>query len=105
MRKVAFLLLLAGFCTSAPAATPVTIDQFEQMLTPLHNQRDEKVAQKLTGLELTERVSDARLAKWEADFTGKETRDVLVALADASAFLDLPKGDLPATEIDRKSVV
>jgi hypothetical protein len=99
VRKVAFLLLLAGFCTSAPAATPVTIDQFEQMLTPLHNQRDEKVAQKLTGLELTERVSDARLAKWEADFTGKETRDVLVALADASAFLDLPKGDLPATEM------
>lgn len=99
MRKLAFLLLLAGFCPSAPAATPVTVDQFEQMLAPLHNQRDEKVVQKLAGVELTERVSPARLAKWEADFEGKETRDVLIALADASAFLDLPKGDLPATEM------
>ena len=97
MRKLAFLLFLAVLCPHAPAA-PVTVDQFEQLLATLHNQRDEKVVQKLAGLELTERASAARLAKWEADFSGK-SRDLLVAIADASAFLDLPAADIPAKEM------
>jgi hypothetical protein len=99
VRKLAFLLLLVGFCQSAMAATSVTVDQLEQMLTSLHNQRDEKIAEKLTGLELTERVTSARLAKWEADFTGKESRDALVGLSDAAAFLNLPAADIPTIEM------
>src|SRR5579862_1342655 len=99
MGKLALLLLCAGFCPAALAASRLTVDQMEQKLTTLHNEQDVKVAKKLYDVELTERVSSARLARWETDFPGKATREMLVALSDASAFLDLPPADIPAKEI------
>ncbi len=52
----------------------------------------------ISGLQLTERASSLRLSRWEGEITGKRTREALIALADASAFLDLPASDLPAIE-------
>jgi hypothetical protein len=113
--KLPVLLLLAAFGSTAFAATPVPVEkhvkvaQVEQLLTVAHHQRDMKVAKQLAGLEMTERVTSLRLSRWQADFAGAQTREALLALADASAFLDLPAADIPSIampdEATRKQIL
>ncbi len=94
MRRLVCFLLLALLGPAALAGTRVTVQQLDQLLTTLHNQSDGKVAKQLFGLELTERASSLRLRRWQAGFPGKRTREALLALADASAFLDLPLAEI-----------
>jgi hypothetical protein len=54
------------------------------------------VAKQLFNLEVTQRVSSTTYARWEAELPGPKSRQALVALADASAFLPLPPDELPA---------
>jgi hypothetical protein len=96
MRKLGFLLLLAAIGPTAPGQTRVTVGQMEQLLASFQHQPDAKVARQLSGFELTERVTSDTLSRWETEFSGKRTQETLTALADASAFLDLPAADLPA---------
>ena len=77
-------------------ATPVTVVQLEEAVREAQGQRDAEVARRLSGLELTERLSKARLASWEADLPGKKARKELLALADSSAFLEPPATEIPA---------
>lgn len=98
MRNWVLVPLLIAFALPARAngpTTPVTIDQFEQMLAAARGQSDSKVARELSGLELTERVTPARLARWLAEFPGRHCQQSLTELADASVFLPLPASDLP----------
>ena len=97
MRKLSVFLLLAGAAMPALAAKTVTVEQLEQVLAAAHGKSDAKVAQQLSGLELTERLSAVRLSRWEADLPGPESRQSLVLLADLSAFLDPPAAEIPAT--------
>jgi hypothetical protein len=94
-KRALLLLLLAAFTPLDFAATRVNVEQVEQLLADSHNQADAKLAGKLSGLELIERASSARLARWQKDFPGSRTREALLALADASAFLDLPPSEVP----------
>ncbi len=96
MRGVALLLLLAGLASSALATTRVNVEQVEQLLAASHKLSDGKLAAKIAGLELVERASSARLKRWQGEFDGKRTREALLALADASSFLDLPSEEIPA---------
>ncbi|MDE3187991.1 MAG: VWA domain-containing protein [Acidobacteriota bacterium] len=96
MRKLALLLLLAAIALPAMAAKRVTVEQLEQVLAAAHGKQDGKVAQQLINLELTERLSGARLARWEAALPGAESRRALVVLADMSAFLEPPAAEIPA---------
>lgn len=96
MRGLALLLILAGMALPALAAKQVTVQELDQMLAAAQGKRDAEVARELADLELTERASTAKLSQWEASFPGLKTRQALVALADASAFLDLPKAENPA---------
>lgn len=98
MSKLAILLLLAGFGPAAFAGTRVTVEQIEQLLSASHGLPDAKLAARISDLELTERASSRRLSQWEKDFPGKHTREALLALADASAFLDLPRAEIPDLE-------
>ena len=91
--------LLMGVALPTFAAERVTIKQLDELLIAAHGKPDGRVAQQLSGLVLTERASSARLSRWETDFPGGRTRDALIALADLSAFLDLP-----AAEIHDRSV-
>ena len=101
MGKLAFLLLMAGWSATALAGTRVNVEQVEQLLAASHDLPDGKLAEKLYGLELVERASSARLSYWQSLFAGAHTREALLALADASAFLDLPAQDvLPKAEPD-----
>jgi VWFA-related protein len=77
-----------------PAIRRVTVAQLEQELSAARRQSDAEVANRLSNLELTERMSDEKLASWTAEFRGKKAHQALVAVADASAFLNPP-----ATEI------
>ena len=73
MRKWAVLLFLAGSAWPAMAAKSVSVGQLEQLLDTLHGKSDGKVAQELSDLELTERVSPIRLAHWEKEFPGSKS--------------------------------
>jgi len=97
VRKIVFLLLLtAGLAQPVLAANPVSVAKLEQMLAEAHGQSDGKVASELYNVELTERASSVRLARWEAEFPGRRCHEALTELADASAFLNLPAEDMPA---------
>jgi hypothetical protein len=61
-----------------------------QVLKADRSGRDGEVARQLSGLELTERVSDEELSSLEATLRGAKARAELLALADASYFLDPP---------------
>jgi hypothetical protein len=63
MRKWTVLLLLLGSAWPAMAAKSVTVGQLEQLLDSLREKSDGKVAQELSDLELSERVSPARISR------------------------------------------
>jgi hypothetical protein len=92
--KLALLILLAVCVPTAFAATPITVAQAEQLLATLKGQPDTLAAEKISNLELTERATTARLARWQTEFPGRQSRDALLALADASTFLNLPADDM-----------
>ncbi len=94
MRKCAILLLLWGIAFPAMAAKILSIDQMEQFLIKLHGKPDGKAAGELEDTQLTERVSLARLTRWETDLPGSRTRETLMKLADTSAFLNPPASDV-----------
>jgi hypothetical protein len=94
-RTLALLLLMAGITFPALTATSVTGDQLEQLLVAAHGKPDAKVAKQLLGLELTERLSATRFAGLREGLPGSRARQALMALADMSAFLDLPAAEIP----------
>ncbi len=96
MSKFAVLLLLTGLGSTSYAATPLTIEQVEQLLSASRNLPDVELAEKVSELKLTERASSAHLARWQVEFPGKRTGEALLALADSSVFLDLPPSDILA---------
>jgi VWFA-related protein len=79
-----------------PAARRVTVEQLGEVLDASRGSRDEKLARQLSDLELSERVSDAQLATWQASMHGAKASAALIALADASKFLDPPTSEIPA---------
>jgi hypothetical protein len=91
------LLLLAAFAPALAAQTALTADQFEKTLPALHTMHDDRAARALAGLELTERASPERAARWEAQMPGTRSAQALMVLVDASSFLDLPGEEVPAT--------
>jgi len=72
----------------------VTMEQVEAILKEDRGDRDAELAKQLSYLELTERMTSAKLRNWMMVFRGKKTRAALVGLSDASAFLDPPKEEV-----------
>ncbi len=96
MRALAVLLTLAGFALPAYGAKRVTVAELEQTLAAVHGLPDAEVAMQLSDLELTERLSTARLDRLETDLPGEKSRQALLILADTSAFLDPPAAETPS---------
>jgi hypothetical protein len=94
VEKLVLLMVLAALAQSSFAADHVTVQQLEKAVAEARGMADKDAAQRLTALELTERLSTTRLAKLEADLPGEHTRMALLAAADASAFLNLPATDI-----------
>jgi hypothetical protein len=91
------LLLLLAAVLPACGARQITVEQLEQQLADAHGKRDPELAKWLGGLELSERLSSPRLAKIQSALPGEKSRMALLALADDSAFLQLPAAEIPAT--------
>src|SRR5580698_1836402 len=94
MRKWAVVLLLAVSAWPAMAAKSINVGQLQQLLDSLRGKSDGKVAQELSDMQLTERVSPALLARWEKDFPGSKSHEALIKLADLAAFLNPPAADV-----------
>ena len=100
MQRVFLVLILAWTAFPASAAKRMTVAQLEEQLkaaTAAHK-RDEEIARRITEAELSERLTDVsldRLTKEAAQFP--QSAQALQLLADQSAFLDPPPGELPAT--------
>ena len=73
----------------------LTVHELEQTLDGAAPQSDAELADQLTGMELTERLSSSDLARLLHPL-GKKSKDALTALADESAFLELPTADILA---------
>ena len=82
----------------ALAGRQISGEQLEQMLAVASREPDKKLAKQLSELELTERLSAARLARCEANLPGPDARWALRALADKSLYLDPPASEIPAIE-------
>ncbi len=81
-----------------PAAQRVTVEQLEQFLAAQQaaHGSDEATAQKLGSVELSERLNELQLERIRAEFhPGEKSAVALDVLADLSAFLELPAGELP----------
>jgi hypothetical protein len=94
-------LILAFAIANAPASNPpatpkVTVAQLEQFLSTTHGLKDGKLAKQLSDMKLTERLSDANEERLAEGLPGKRSRLALVAIADESAFLDLPAAEIPS---------
>ena len=98
MKRFASILVVLVLASHAWAAKRVTVDQLEQILTASQGKPDAEVASHLSDLELTERFSTTRLAHWKASLPGEKVQEALVALADASEFLDPPDEEIPDTD-------
>jgi len=86
------------FYDQSPAGIErVTVEQLEHALSTLDGSSDAEIARQLSGMELSERLSTARLATLQARLSGKKARQALVALADESVFLAPPSGEIPST--------
>jgi VWFA-related protein len=90
-------LMLAGAALPVWAANRVTVIQLEKILSASKGKSDAEVARQLGDLELTERLSSARMQQLRGSLPGEKSQQALVALADTSAFLDPPSTDMPAT--------
>ncbi|MGA3045638.1 MAG: hypothetical protein ABSD67_03395 [Terracidiphilus sp.] len=77
----------SGELGDGSASQSVAVDELQRILTEDKGKPDAVVARQLSGLVLTERLSDARLASLEQSVPGTQSRSMLVALADASVFL------------------
>jgi VWFA-related protein len=77
------------------SAQPVTVAQLQQLLETARASGDKEAAEKLSGVELTERMSSAASRSWSARMPGRRSRAALVAVVDRSVFLALPPSEIP----------
>ena len=97
MRRCVLLACFAALVSPAFAAKRVTVEQLQQVLSATHGKPDAEIARQLSDLQLTDRLTTARLLQLEKDLPGSEAQQALTALADLSAFLNLPPAEIPAT--------
>jgi len=97
MQRLAIFLLMSASASSCLAARGVTAEELEQLLAGAHSKADAKLAQQLSDLELTERLSAARFFRLDSELPGPESRRGLLMLSDLSAFRSLPASEIPVT--------
>ncbi len=94
-RTVTVMLLLAGVFPPMQAARRVTAAHFEQAVSSLRSKSDSDAAFLIADMQLTERLNEGRAARLKTMLAGDKSRQVLVAVADASEFEPPPPEELP----------
>ena len=95
------LALFAALALPAQAARRITVDQLRQMLVSrlAAHQSDSSLAQRLSSQELSEQLTSLTLQRLTSELKpGRQTVLALDLLADTSAFLEPPPGELPHLE-------
>ena len=95
MRILTVALLLQVAAVPLFAATRVTVAELDRTVTSTRSEPDDKLADQLSALELTQRLSSSTLARLQSALPGPKSRQELALLADQSSFLDLPPADVP----------
>jgi hypothetical protein len=90
MRRLVLMLLMCGVALPVFASRRVSVERLQQLIAAAQGKTDADAAERLSGLELTERLSDAEVEQLRASLPGAKSQLVLVAIADASAFLNPP---------------
>jgi hypothetical protein len=98
MRICLLILMLCAAGLKGLASRPVTAEQVESLVAAAQGKSDAQAASEIASLELTERLSSARFTRCLAHLPGNRAKEALMALADVSAFLDLPLSDIPVME-------
>jgi hypothetical protein len=80
----------------ALAVGQVTVAGLEQAVAAVHGKPENAAAQRLGALELSQRLSTQRLERLKTRLPGEKAKLALIAVADSSAFLDLPAEEIPA---------
>jgi VWFA-related protein len=99
--RLMLLLVLACQPISALAAKRMSADQLQQLLASgaAAHRTDDAIAQQLTNVELTARLSSSAFQQMVSASPGPKTQQMLRAIADASVFLDPPASEIPARPI------
>jgi hypothetical protein len=113
MRKLILLVMSLAIITPCKAAVhSVTVEQLKQMLAAEQTagKNDGDRAQQLNSLELTEQLTQPTLDRITAEFKpGPKTALSLKLLADSSAFLEPPAGELlekaPPSAVDQRAMM
>lgn len=90
------LLLMVVTAVPCHAANKVTVEELRQIVAAARSKPDGKAADEIYQLELTQRLSAAKLAEALAALPGPDAKTALKAVADEAEFLDLPAADLSA---------
>jgi hypothetical protein len=82
MRILAIWVLLGSIALQASAsAVRVNVEQIEQTLIANQGKSDAQIAEELSGLELTQRLSEVRLAHLTASLPGPRSRKKLTRVS------------------------
>ena len=99
--RLALCVAIAITANSALAAKRMTADQLEQLLAAAAtaHKTDDAIAQQISDLELTARLTSPMLQQMISESPGPKTQQILRAIADASVFLDPPASEIPVRPI------
>lgn len=100
MRRLLALGLLAAMSLRAVAAKRMTVAELEHTLIAdgASKKQDAQIVRQIAEIELTERLTDTSLIRLSVHLSpGSAALQALELLADQSAFLDPPQGELPTT--------
>lgn len=75
-------------------AQRVTVEQLDEILQRASEEGDEELAQRLKGMELSERMSNSKLASWLHRLHGRQSKGALTVLADMSVYLAPPDSEI-----------
>lgn len=90
------ILLIAELLLPASAEKRTSVAQLDQIVPELKSVSDAEAAQRLSDLQLTERLSTDRLNTYSQVLSGEKSRQALRAIADQSQFLDPPPSEVSA---------
>ena len=104
-RFVLFFFLLFQLTPFSFAARRVTVEQLKQLINSNQGKRDDKTADRILGLQLTERLSAEKFAALQATLPGPQSRQALQIIADIAEFQDPPSAEIsnqPAPTLEQQ---
>lgn len=88
-------LFAQGMGSATGALRLVTAAELNDWVQQLKGKRDGEAAKAIERLQLTERLSTPKLAALSAELPGTKSKNALMAVGDASVFLDPPADEIP----------